>query len=277
VVETTRSRAILWGLVVAATLAVLASIPFDLLPWLRGPAPSPPEWQWGFRPAGPARPLVGGAACGLGAIGLLIASGTAWARRRPRVAGGWLVAGAVALGSIMPITLLGRAPGGALRMLLVRTRSPSYTSYYTVATSEAARDPLSFLRHHDELLPGFARTAKHAATHLPVAASALMVLGAAGTASARALVVRAGLAGALGGVALLTPYGSVAFLAIGGLAAVAGATRGEVGRTWIPVMPILLAGALAGDQGREVGVGPSVVLGSLAAASTLTIAAYWNL
>ena len=38
-----------------ASLFVLVSIPFDLVPLLRGPAPYPPEWQWAFRPEGPAR------------------------------------------------------------------------------------------------------------------------------------------------------------------------------------------------------------------------------
>ena len=69
--------------ILLASLFVLISIPSDLVPWLRGPAPYPPEWQWAFRPEGPARPLLAAAACALGLLGLLAASGTAWARERP--------------------------------------------------------------------------------------------------------------------------------------------------------------------------------------------------
>ncbi len=46
--------------ILLASIVVLVSIPFDLIPMLRGPAPYPPEWQWAFRPEGPARPLLGG-------------------------------------------------------------------------------------------------------------------------------------------------------------------------------------------------------------------------
>ena len=41
------------------------------------------------------------------------------------------------------------------------------TSYYTVAISPEAADPLDFLRRHHELLPTFRKGAKHAATHPP--------------------------------------------------------------------------------------------------------------
>jgi hypothetical protein len=344
-----------WTLLVLPSLIVLASIPSDLLPWLRGPAPYPPEWQWGFRSDGPARPLVPASACALAVIALTVFSATALARRHARAVSAWLVAGAVALGWILPIALLGREPAGPFPALLARTRSASFTSYHTVAVSDAARDPLSFLRRHAELLPDFARTSKHAATHppgpvlfyraaigacdlspaltgallqvasvpsdhlpspeiraaragallgdlvlvllgaltawpiarlavhldlgplaaaraallwallpgpalmtpqfdqalaLPVAASALMLLGAARSTSGRALVTRAGLAGLFGGIALFTSYGAAAFLAVGGLAALAGATppTGLEARIRLAVLALLatsIAGALA--------------------------------
>ena len=67
---------------------VLVSVPFDLIPWLRGPAPYPPEWQWAFRPEGPARPLLAAGACAAALLALLAVSGTAWARRHPSAAPG---------------------------------------------------------------------------------------------------------------------------------------------------------------------------------------------
>jgi hypothetical protein len=53
-----------------------------------------------------------------------------------------------------------------------------------------------------------------------------------------------------------------------------GVTRGEVGRIWIPLMPLLLVGALAGMEDDEGD--PSIVVAPLLAALTLAIGAYWN-
>jgi hypothetical protein len=153
--------------ILLASLVVLISVPFDLIPALRGPAPYPPEWQWAFRPDGPSRPLVAAAACALGLIALLVASGTSRARRRPVGARRALVTGAVLLSCGLQIGLLAREPGRPLRTLLSRTRSRSFTSYHAVAISPEARDPSSILRHHAEWLPELARSAKHAATHPP--------------------------------------------------------------------------------------------------------------
>jgi hypothetical protein len=148
-------------------LAALALIPSDAVPWLRGPAPYPPEWQWGFRPEGSAHALWPAAACALALVALLACSFVASARRRPRAAAAGLVAVSVALGTALPVLLLAREPDGPLLALMERSLSPYRTSYQTVAVSPATRDPLAFLRAHAALLPELAHTAKHAATHPP--------------------------------------------------------------------------------------------------------------
>jgi len=153
--------------VVAASLAVAVSVPLDLVPWLRGPAPYPPEWQWAFRPGGPSRTLLAAAACAALLLSLLGASGTGWARRHSRVASRVLVAGAVLLAWGFQLALLAREPGSPLATALSRTRSRSFTSHHAVAVSEDARDPIAFLRRHAELLPTHVRSAKHSATHPP--------------------------------------------------------------------------------------------------------------
>ena len=153
--------------ILLASLVVLISAPFDLIPMLRGPAPYPPEWQWAFRAEGPSQPLLAAPACALGLLALLVASGAAWARRRPSVARRALVTGAVLLGCGLQLGLLVREADNPLRSLLSRTRSRSFTSYHAVAISPEARDPSSFLRHHAERLPELARSAKHTATHPP--------------------------------------------------------------------------------------------------------------
>jgi hypothetical protein len=153
--------------VVVLSLLILACIPFDLVPLLRGPAPYPPEWQWAFRPGGPARPLIGAVLLVLTILGLLVASGSGWARRHRARAFRLLVTLAVVLGFLLQLALLAREPGSPLRTLLGRARSRSYSSYHAVALSAGARDPRAFLRHHAQSLRGWSRSARHAATHPP--------------------------------------------------------------------------------------------------------------
>ena len=148
----------------ALSAAFVPAVLLDLAPWLRGPAPYPPEWQWEYRlPLAPP-PLAALALVAL-ALVLLGATGLPALRRRARGAGPALVAASVLLGFALPLALLAREPAGALRALLARTTSFSVTSYHAAAVSDAARDPLAFVRRHAELLPELARTAKHAATH----------------------------------------------------------------------------------------------------------------
>ena len=138
----------------------------DAAPWLRGPAPYPPEWQWLRRepPAiGPVWPalLVAGAV-----LGLLALSDSARVRASRRAAGG-LVGGAVVLGFAFQLAVLRLEPEGALQALLNQAVYRTATSYFTVATTLEARDPLTFLRRHHELLPELRKTGKHASTHPP--------------------------------------------------------------------------------------------------------------
>jgi hypothetical protein len=61
----------------------------------------------------------------------------------------------------------------------------------------------------------------------------------------------------------------------GGVAALllAGVTRGEVGRLWIPLMPLLLVAIVREDEGLDRK--DSLVYGALLAALTLTMGSYW--
>jgi hypothetical protein len=65
------------------------------------------------------------------------------------------------------LALLGLEPAGAFPSLLGQTVYRTATSYYTVAVSEEARDPVELLRRYDQLLPVLLKTAKHASTHPP--------------------------------------------------------------------------------------------------------------
>jgi hypothetical protein len=152
---------LLWA--VAVSILVLAAIRFDLVPWLRGPAPYPPEWQWRFRPhaltrALPALPVAAAL------VGLLLWSGSAAARRSPRRAAILLLTASLGLGFLFPLALLESEDGGAVAHLVSRTASPAYLSYHAVACSPVAADPALFLRRYASLLPALPM---HAATHPP--------------------------------------------------------------------------------------------------------------
>jgi hypothetical protein len=67
-------------------------------------------------------------------------------------------------------------------------------------------------------------------------------------------------------------FGLVGFAGVAGLLAL-GVTRGEVGRLWIPLMPLLLVASLGGPDApdrRE-----SLVHATLLAALTLAMGGYW--
>jgi hypothetical protein len=151
------------ALLALASLFLLAVV-LDFPPQIRGPAPYPPEWQWALR-EGPtsgrwAPPVLAAALL----LGLMALSGSPWALARSRGAARAIVAAAVALGFALSVGLLGLEPSGAFRTLAARTMSPSWSSYYSVAVSAEAADPIAFLDRHAELLP---RLPKHAATHPP--------------------------------------------------------------------------------------------------------------
>ena len=52
-----------------------------------------------------------------------------------------------------------------------------------------------------------------------------------------------------------------------------GVTRGEVGRIWIPLMPLLLVASLGGRSSPDRT--EALLQGTLLAALTLTIGSYW--
>jgi hypothetical protein len=155
------------ALLAAITIIVLLAIATDAVPLLRGPAPYPPEWQWAYREGPPSGRLLLALAAAGGLLGLLALSGSAGARRAPRRAALLLLPAATALGWLFQLGLLDLEPAGAFPTLLARTVSRTHTSYFTVAVSPEARDPVEFLRRHASLLPTFRTAAKHAATHPP--------------------------------------------------------------------------------------------------------------
>jgi hypothetical protein len=159
-----RGERVLWVLLTAGFLLCASG---DRVPWLRGPAPYPPEWQWPLREGAASGPLWPALLAVPALLSLLALSGTAWARSRPERAGRVVLGTASLLGLAFPLALVALEPGDVLATIFGRVAYRTATSYYTVAISPEAADPLEFLRRHDQLLPTFRKGAKHAATHPP--------------------------------------------------------------------------------------------------------------
>jgi hypothetical protein len=159
-----RGERVLW---IAATAAFLLAGSGDRVPWVRGPAPYPPEWQWPLREVSTSGPVWPAVVSVLAVLGLLALSATAWARARPLRARRVLLATGSVLGLALPLALVALEGGGVWATIFGRVAYRTATSYYTVAISPEAADPIEFLRRHDELLPTFRKGAKHAATHPP--------------------------------------------------------------------------------------------------------------
>jgi hypothetical protein len=155
---------VLWVVLTAAFLLGAAG---DRVPLLRGPAPYPPEWQWPLRESPVAGSVVPAVAAVLAMAALLALSATSWAASRPHAARRVLLAGAAVLGLALPIALAALEPGGPGPAIFGRVAYRTATSYYTVALSPDADDPLAFVRRHHELLPALRKGTKHAATHPP--------------------------------------------------------------------------------------------------------------
>jgi hypothetical protein len=155
------------SILVAATAVALIAVRFEATPLLRGPAPYPPEWQWGTAMKPWSARVLPALACAAGVIALLALSGRAAGSRRPRATGGMLLAGAALLGLAFQLGLRHLDDEGAVAAIVSRTISGSFTSFHRVAVSGVAHDPGTFLAHHHEILPVLRHRALHAATHPP--------------------------------------------------------------------------------------------------------------
>ena len=148
-----------WRVAIVVTLVAVAAVAEDLSPLLRGPAPYPPEWRGDLRAAGTSGrwiPVVASAAV-LVALAAWPLAGRATFAIVAVVFAGW----------IFILSLAGLEPAGIARTLMDRALSRTASSYLTVASSAAARDPGAFLDHHAARRAERDAGAKHASTHPP--------------------------------------------------------------------------------------------------------------
>jgi hypothetical protein len=149
------------GALALATVALLALVAFDLVPWLRGEGSG--VWIWAHAPRRPSAALLPA----LGAAALLVAlaaSPLARLAAPSRARRATLLAAITLAGSGLAAALLAPEPGGIARTLIIRTIDPNFTSYHTVALAEMPEGAAAFLATHHEQL---ATLPLHAATHPP--------------------------------------------------------------------------------------------------------------
>jgi hypothetical protein len=162
----TRPELVRWLVIASASLAVAVAIPFDLLPWLRGPAPYPPEWRWGYRTGGPVHPLVAAGVLAAVVLAFIAATSGRWVLRWPRAVSIALLVVATTAAWGLQVAVLERDPVSPLRSLMARALSPSISSYHAAAFEEE-RESQSFLDVYAARFPAVRSAPKHAATHPP--------------------------------------------------------------------------------------------------------------
>jgi len=132
----------------------------DLVPWLRGPAPYPPEWQWRYRPHALAKAAAGDSDRPR-LVGLLAWSGSALARRAPA---GCRAAALIIGGGLLGFAwaaLLQSEDGGAVAFL-VRHHEPGLLLVPRGRSLRPAQDLRTLLREYPQRLPTLPEPRRHA-------------------------------------------------------------------------------------------------------------------
>lgn len=206
---------------------------------LRGPAPFP-QWEWPFAPRAPEPRHLGALLIGLALVAVASLPGLGPGRRHPRRTALACPAAASGLGCALQIALLGVGEWRPASPLLRKALQPTTISYYNVAVSPAADDPIAFLDRHAQLPPELARSALHASTHPPGAV--LYFRGWLGLFRTLPAQVSAALAGLDGGLASQLSYAAPVFLGCGAALALAPLVRSrERLADRLPTLAIALA------------------------------------
>jgi hypothetical protein len=148
--------------VVGTTAAVAFGIWTGVPPWLRGPAPYPPEWRWGYRCCS-YDGLWPAAAAAVSLIVLLSWVISQSVPRRPRDFVRRTLPIIIALGLSWQLALLHSQPNGAIATL-AHWFGARGSSFFTVAKSTADIPVGEILATYRDRLP---RMPLHAATHPP--------------------------------------------------------------------------------------------------------------
>ena len=141
----------------------LVGVVYDWPSWIRGPAPYPREWQWGYEVPLTAARWGPAALAALGLLGVVtylpFGRFPRSVRRRARLG----LACATIAGAAFQIALLHFEPDGAAAALTQRTLSDDFTSYFRVA-ADSRMSVAQFLATYAEEMP---RRDRHATSHPP--------------------------------------------------------------------------------------------------------------
>lgn len=148
----------------ALLVAYCAVVRTDALPWLRGPAPYPPDWQWPYTD----RPLSWTWAPAI-ALGLVLVGFYAWLGRRAvsRAAATLLLVAATAVGWAFHIALTAPSAGGAMHWFAAQANEAALLSHFNAALSPDLDDAADYLDRYAERLPDYRERHFHVSSRPP--------------------------------------------------------------------------------------------------------------
>lgn len=151
----------------AGTAFLLLALRLDLLAFLRGPEPYPPEWEWAHDPKTDPAALLPALLLGLSLVGLILLSGQRRLAGIGRAGAIWILVLATCLGLLFQLSLIGLNEGRIASQILTRLAQPWTISFYNVAISPIAADPVRFVDEFAQEVPRLREHAEHAASHPP--------------------------------------------------------------------------------------------------------------
>lgn len=128
-------------LIIAIVLLLILGL--DLLPWLRGPAPYPPEWQWPYKPDFSLTKLW----LPLFVASLIFIVAFYWLKKPKIIKTNYFLCALVILFTLFQLSLFFYSRSG-LKVLFFKTASPGMNGYFTASLS--IKNFNDFLNHYDQ-------------------------------------------------------------------------------------------------------------------------------
>ncbi len=148
-----------------ALVAYLAIVRTDALPWLRGPAPFPPDWEWPFTDRPVSWTWLPPIGCGLVLVAL-----HAWLGRRgdvSRVGAAAALVAATLVGWAFHVSLTAPAAGGAMHWFAAQANEPALLSHFNAALSPDVDDAADYVDRYAERLPAYRDRHFHVSSRPP--------------------------------------------------------------------------------------------------------------
>jgi hypothetical protein len=152
-----------FAVVTVVSALFVVGVVYDWPSWMRGPAPYPDEWQWGYHVPLTAARWGPALVTALALLGLITYLALATFPRSVRTRARLGLIGATILAAAFQLALLHFEPDGAVAALTQRPLSDDFTSYFSVAANEH-RSVRQFLTAYAAEMP---QRDRHAVSHPP--------------------------------------------------------------------------------------------------------------